>query len=288
MTSITEMSETIGIMRMKEESTYKCRNYFENSSSKSQDVNVECRDKMVEWCYQVVEFCNFNREVVGISISYLDRFLCTSRGQMALENRKLFQLATMCALYMASKLFEPRGMSLKLLSTLSKGAYSEEEIAEMELTMLNALQWLVHPPTSVDFIKKFLSSISPFLQLETVSVVQEMSIAQTELTVRDYSFITTKQSCIAMACIMNSLHSIDGISEALQTHVLSKISQISGIKLESRDISDARKTLQQSWEISGRPSVMKILEAKQKTFGQDSDSSDRSTLSPVSVSRHFS
>jgi len=288
MTSIAEMSETIGIMRMKEESTYKCRNYFENCSSKSQHVNVKCRDKMVEWCYQVVEFCNFNREVVGISISYLDRFLCTSRGQMALENRKLFQLATMCALYMASKLFEPRGMSLKLLSTLSKGAYSEEEIAEMELTMLNALQWLVHPPTSVDFIKKFLSSISPFLQLETVSVVQEMSIAQTELVVRDYSFITTKESCIAMACIMNSLHSIDGISEALQTHVLSKISQISGIELESRDISDVREMFQRSWEISGRPLVVKILEAKQKTFGQDSDSSDRSTLSPVSVSRHFS
>jgi len=58
-----EISQCIAVMRMQEETTYKVRDYLAESAGirkrASKPVDADCRIKMCEWCYEVVDFCKF-------------------------------------------------------------------------------------------------------------------------------------------------------------------------------------------------------------------------------------
>merc|ERR1712226_396506 len=90
--------------------------------------HMDSRKKMVAWCFQVVDFCKFQRETVSIAMNLLDRFMMTSQSQVAKTDVKVYQLAAMTALYTAVKIHEPEVMDPKLISNLSRGVYQPEEV----------------------------------------------------------------------------------------------------------------------------------------------------------------
>ena len=112
------------------------------SSSSNSQINELWREKTCEWCYQVVDYFDFNREVVSVAMSYLDRYLATRT-----VNHRICQLAAMTALYLAIKLYEPGKLRLSSLIHLSRGCFQTEHIITMEVSMLQSLGWHVHPPT---------------------------------------------------------------------------------------------------------------------------------------------
>ena len=123
-----ELTDRIRTMRKQEVTHHQCADYMRDSdsylSTASQIVDEESRIKMCEWCYQVVDFCKFRRETVGIGMSYLDRYISTRQGRLALTDRKFYQLAAMTSLYMAIKIHEPLEMETSLLADLSRGVYT--------------------------------------------------------------------------------------------------------------------------------------------------------------------
>ena len=102
-----------------------------SSSSSSSGINEVWREKICEWSYQVVDHFDFSREVVGISISFLDRYLCTRS-----VDKKLFQLAAMTTLYLAIKIYEPGTLSMASMIELSRGYFMVEQMAVMEMAIL--------------------------------------------------------------------------------------------------------------------------------------------------------
>ena len=102
-----------------------------SSSSSSSGINEVWREKICEWSYQVVDHFDFSREVVGISISFLDRYLCTRP-----VDKKLFQLAATTTLYLAIKIYEPGNFSMASMIELSRGYFMVEQIAVMEMAIL--------------------------------------------------------------------------------------------------------------------------------------------------------
>ena len=48
-----------------------------DSSASSSEINEMWREKICEWCYQVVDHFDFNREIVSVAMSYLVRYLST-------------------------------------------------------------------------------------------------------------------------------------------------------------------------------------------------------------------
>jgi hypothetical protein len=101
------------------------------SSSNASAINEVWREKICEWSYQVIDHFDFSREIVSISIHYLDRYLATRP-----VNKKLFQLAAMTTLYLAIKLYEPGSLSMASMIELSRGYFKVEQMAEMEMTIL--------------------------------------------------------------------------------------------------------------------------------------------------------
>jgi hypothetical protein len=172
-------------------------------------VDIDCRSKMATWCYQVIDFCKFSRETGAIAMNFLDRYMLTDQGAAAWVDRKLFQLAAMTCLYTAVKIHEPEAMDPKLVSTLSRGAYSTVEVEAMEVSILNALQWRVNPPTALAFVRQFLE----FIPVDVVDQsmresAYDITKFQTELAVSEHDFVSAKASTIAFGSLMNSLESL--------------------------------------------------------------------------------
>jgi hypothetical protein len=102
-----------------------------SSISNQSGINEVWREKICEWSYQVIDHFDFSREVVSVSIHYLDRFLATTT-----VDKKLFQLVAMTALYLAIKIYEPSSLSMKSMIELSRGYFSPAQMAEMEMAIL--------------------------------------------------------------------------------------------------------------------------------------------------------
>ena len=100
-------------------------------SSSASGINEVWREKICEWSYQVIDHFDFSREIVSISMHYLDRYLATRS-----VNKKLFQLAAMTSLYLAIKLYEPGTLTMASMIELSRGYFQVEQMAEMEIAIL--------------------------------------------------------------------------------------------------------------------------------------------------------
>lgn len=65
-----QIEDRVEVMLHQEEHEYKCFDYLAANEAirkkAAKPVDEDCRVKMCEWCYQVVDFCKFRRETVGI------------------------------------------------------------------------------------------------------------------------------------------------------------------------------------------------------------------------------
>ena len=164
------------------------------------ELNEQWREKICEWCYRVVDHFDYNREVVNVAMSYLDRYLaqCT-------VNRRIYQLVGVTSLYLATKLFEGNHLHLPSLVGISRGYFHAEHILAMEETMLHALSWHLHPPTSRAFCWEMMRLVSPDISSRIRHDVGNLAIFLTELSVCDFYFVTRKPSSIAIASIINAI-----------------------------------------------------------------------------------
>lgn len=221
-TGAEEISSSLSIMLLQERRAYTCGDYIYGKITnripltqyesvcvrKSQKmVNESCREQICEWCYRVIEFFHFDREVVYIAMSYLDRLLMS-----CLVDRQTYRLAAATSLLLALKVHHPKKIVLAdFVSDLSKGVFSTGNLFQMEMIMLRVLSWRIHPPTPMSYIVRILM-LNPFGSQPVsgfdVNSVQDFAIFFAELSVRDYHFVTLGQSVIALSSILNA---IDGL-----------------------------------------------------------------------------
>jgi hypothetical protein len=164
---------------------------------------------MSEWCYQVVDFCKFRRETVGIGMSYLDRYLAALDNRTAVTDRKFYQLVAMTSLYIAIKIHEPLEMETSLLADLSRGCYTDLQIAEMELEILEALEWRLAGPTPLCFVQHFIALFPDTVDFRIKSAIMDYVRYQTELAVSSIKLVPRLASEIALATILNAMEGID-------------------------------------------------------------------------------
>lgn len=210
------------------------------------NVDADCRSKMANWCYQVVDFCKFRRESVEIAMNYLDRYLMTPAGLSAKVDRKIYQLAAMTSLYTAVKIHEPEAMDPKLVSNLSRGTYTPEQVETMEYNIITALQWRLNPPTALSFVRLYLDLIpSDLLDDSSRQTVYEITKYQTELAVNEYDMVGVRSSTIALCSLMNSLESV-GMDAKLLSQAGYVLSQAIGTDMHSDQIFNVQNWLYES------------------------------------------
>jgi len=289
MDSSDGIKNTIAAMLRQEATAYKCDDYLYRGEGNGiwdeTSVDEECRAKMTDWCIQVVDFCECDRESVCIAMSYLDRFLCTAVGKLMLKDRKQFQLASMCCLYTAIKLFETREMNLDILADLSRGCYTQTDIAGMEKTMLSALEWRMHPPTPMNFVNYFHQLLPPTeVKGSIVSAVEEISRIQCVLVIKEYDLVTCKSSVIAIASMLNALDMMGHLVPYLSAKSV-YISNIIDVFFESSEVDFVRRLMYKCVDAAASPTKDSIQQVLKSVSSENTNSKMQRSASPVCVSR---
>ena len=245
------------------------------------DIDMDCRTKMSAWCYQVVDFCKFNRETVAIAMNLLDRFVASSSpaSVAVMADRKSYQLAAMTCLYTAVKIHEPEAMDPRLVSTLSRGTYQPHEVEAMERQILTALTWRVNPPTAMAFVRQYLALIpDTVLDPITRAAIYDLAKFQTELAVSEYDFLNVKPSVVSFCSLMNALESVGCLPEVVFQTIASTLSH--AIQL-SANVSDIQMWLYQA--VVREPAAQTMFAATAIPATQQEQQTTKSALErPVS------
>ena len=144
----------------------------------------------------------------------VDRFLSatSSTTRRVLGDRRQYQLLAMTALYIAIKINERVAFGSDFFAAMSRGAYSVQEIEEMEVNVLKGLQWRMCAPTSLQVGHYVLSLVLPQVdgvEDETWGFILDEVRFQTEHAVRDYYFAMQRPSTVALAAIFNALGRVE-------------------------------------------------------------------------------
>ena len=213
------VAESLAAMIKKELTIYSCHEgYLNPPEADPTMITVHDRMALVDWCYEVVDHCQFSRQTVASAMEMVDRFLSMPSdsdsgnavarvSHEALRDQTKFQLLTVAALYTSIKVNEEKAISSDLFADMCSQFYTAEEIEDMERTLLSGLSWQCHAPTAYQIGLSILSLILPYVDIPEVTwgvIMDEMKYL-TELAVRDCYSTTERASTIALAATFNAI-----------------------------------------------------------------------------------
>jgi len=128
-------------------------------------THIPNRGRVLKWYYEIVAHYQYDREVIPISMDYLDRFLILNYTEKEISART-YKIVAMTSLYLAVKLHVGNVSSkskicLEEYALLGEGEISPKEISSMECCILDTLNWKVHPVSPMCFVRYFLKLIEP-------------------------------------------------------------------------------------------------------------------------------
>jgi hypothetical protein len=199
--------------------TNSCKGYLDPSDPSM--ITAADRMELVDWCYHIVDSCQYPRDTVVTAMAMVDAFLSTPSSTAdaarasdeALYSQNKFQLLTIAALYCSIKAMSNVAVPADVfVHDMCGGLYTKEEIETMERTLLSGSStwssWRFAPAsTAYEVGRTVLSSLVPYTNLPeaTWSFLLDEVQYQTEHAVRDYYFSTQRTSTIALAAILNAV-----------------------------------------------------------------------------------
>lgn len=203
--TLEDVQVIVARMCRQESTTYHRSDYL------SQDPTLEVevadgtwRQRIIEWMYGVVDHCSLRRDSVGVAAIFLD--LCVERNLV--ESRQEFQLAAMTALQLAIKLYDSTMVKLDSMVKLGRGQFQIQDVVEMESKLLAALEWRVHPPTSLCFLRQFLQLVPSSVSSMTKYMLSEVTRFIAEISVCLYKFVKYPPSVVAYATLVTAMERI--------------------------------------------------------------------------------
>jgi len=242
--------DKVKVMLSQASVVYKCRDYLARRMEESDEdecpslvpddtIDAVCREKMCEWSYRVGDHFHTGREVVAISFSYLDRFLDGVNC-----DRTSFKLAAMTTLYMATKIHARHQIALSSLAELSRGEFEISQIEDMEAMILEALDWRLNPPTAQSFVDAFFDLVPVPSGSQVSNTIYQRAIFFTELSLYDYSFVSTGEALIAVAALLNSMEGMDELdTQEQQQPFLDALEEQFGAKFSEELLEMVRNRL---------------------------------------------
>ena len=207
-------------------------------------VSEAWRRKICEWSFEVVDHFGFDREVVSIALSYLDRVVgIKTKSSGEPMHRRDFQLVAVTCLYLAIKLhgetdaFDGTRRKLKINAfvELSRNLFTVETLEAKEREILSLLEWKVNPPTTVRFVVTLIRLLpddvayDAFAGRSTASTLYELARYLTELAVCvssfSFNYTSSEIAFASVLCAMDALPNNVRISYETRVELLTRITE---------------------------------------------------------------
>ena len=247
--------EELNVMLLQESARYS--NTFDYLAFKSiqedctpshERVSGAWRRKICEWSFEVVDHFEFDREVVSIALSYLDRVVSLKTKKTGVPmHRRDFQLVAVTCLYLAIKLHGEtdscegprRKLKIHAFVELSRGLFTVETLAAKEREILEMLEWKVNPPTTVRIVATMLRLIPDcdhydgHDHIQTASAIYERARYLTELSVCvstfSFNYASSEVAFASILCAMEALQNTVHIPQEVRTEFLNRIAEATNL-----------------------------------------------------------
>jgi hypothetical protein len=243
-TSCEDVGDVVANMLEQEATIYKREDYLTAllpSKLSGETIDGSWRQRIVEWMYGVVDHCNLRRESVAVATYFLDLASCHD----LVLSRKDFQLVAMTSLMLAIKLNDSTMVKLDSMVKLGRGLFNEEDVIAMEIRMLKAFRWHVHPPTPVCYMRQLLRLLPPETTPVARYIIVEVTRFISEISACLYKFVKYPASSMAFAAISIAMERIDDSTLPLwQRHqFLYNVASATGLESTSWEVLHAAEDL---------------------------------------------
>lgn len=204
---------TIQAMIGQEKKWYKIPDYLKDipvlNELDQKTVDQKVRFMVAQWTFQLAEACDYGVETSCLAMSCLDRFLSTTGGYFVLLNPAEFQKAALTSLYIAVKMNEFEVLGPNNIALLSRGQHTAEDIEQMEVYVLQSLEWRVNPPTALSFVRLYLQLV-PNVDQKYHDMLTDVAESQIRQSILDYDLCRVPTSKVAFASTMNAIAIVYG------------------------------------------------------------------------------
>ncbi|XP_044096726.1 cyclin-O [Neovison vison] len=161
-------------------------------------VTAESRCKLLSWLIPVHRQFHLSFESLCLTVNTLDRFLTTT--PVAAD---CFQLLGVTSLLIACKQVEVHPPRVKQLLALCCGAFSRQQLCNLECIVLHKLHFSLGAPTISFFLEHFTHARVEAGQAEVSEALEAQALARgvAELSLADYAFTSYTPSLLAICCL---------------------------------------------------------------------------------------
>ncbi|XP_016382885.1 G1/S-specific cyclin-E2-like [Sinocyclocheilus rhinocerous] len=216
-------SEDVWMKMLSKEIKYE---HSKSSLDRHPSLRPKMRAMLLDWLMEVCESYTLHRQTFYLAQDFFDRYMLS---QSDVQKDQL-QLIGITALFISSKIEEIYPPKITELAYVSDGACLEEEILQMELIMLKALNWDLCPETVLSWMKLYIqiASLYDLTNLLVPQFPQETYIQITQLLdlcILDINSLDFKYGVLAAAafCRFMSADVVQKVSglkwEAIETCV---------------------------------------------------------------------
>jgi len=191
------VNEIYAYMRFLEEKQSVAKEYL---SAQKTSILPKMRAVLVDWLIQVHQQFNLLQETLYLTKDVLDRFLQVSAHKI---ERKQLQLVGVAAMFIASKYEEMYAPEIGDFVYITDRAYSESQIREMEMKILDTLGFDLGKPLPLHFLRRNSKAGN------VDALTHTMAKYVMELTLVEYKMAHLKPSLIAAAALALSLKVLD-------------------------------------------------------------------------------
>jgi hypothetical protein len=288
------IDQTLALLGQENSPHYKCRDYLRNASRSG--VSADARAKVARWLADIVDYFSLQRQTVAVAMSYVDIFLSLRNVTAASEARRSvtkFQLVALVCLSIATKSLEIAHLDIETLVSVSQDCYCADDIREMEMIVLNALQWRLCAPTSLPIAHRaiaLLTKVVPRLACgvnnhnTVTSCLVEFTRLQLELAVTDYtSSVLRKPSTVALASVLNSMELLD--FDNREKRAFSRaMTVLTGLDIHSMDFVESRQELNEVFDRQSEVVMSRADRSRSSSRCSNTSSSSASTAASTSAS----
>lgn len=192
------------------------------------------RKMVVQWCYDVVDHIQADREIVYVTVNILDRFLALQVSSPSpirnyLTNRKDYEAAVMASLLITLKLEGISTISIRDLTKMGKHSVTSKDIVKAGEDIAEHLKWNKQIPTAAKFAHAMVDLLPPSVGRETRQTLFEECIFSIELSVQDKKCCSKLPSLVAWMVLDNAMKS-EGLPQNTITSFGANVARITGLK----------------------------------------------------------
>lgn len=217
-----------------------------NEMRESASPNLIWREKVTQWCYDVVDHLNESRDVVYVAMNLLDRHCVRCSSQPAEMDEREYELAAMTALFLAVRISGSGNLEVPDLVRMSRGGIHLQEVITTGKAMIKSVSEhrLVTP---IQFVRAFLELLPPSVDTTSRSSLLESASFLVEVSVCDAFFIGVVPSKLAMAAVLNAsgstFSSPTSLAREERASFCRRLSEASNIKCDDTEIITLRRRL---------------------------------------------